>query len=128
MRSNLQKITHWLPRILAIFGVLFLGIFAMDVFVEYETLSDIAVALTMHLIPSFVLVVATIIAWRWRVIGGVIFVALGLFSILFFNTPQYLASFLIVTVPPLVVGFLFLWDGIMAWVYLDAENDMVMSQ
>jgi hypothetical protein len=124
MRPKFKQIFHWLPRILAIIGVLFLSVFALDVFVEYETLSDIAVALTMHLMPSFLLIGATVVAWRWRILGGLLFIVLGFISIFFFNTYENSLTFMIVTLPTLVVGLLFMWEGLVTWAYREFEADI----
>ena len=123
MRPTYKQILHWLPRMLAIFGILFLSVFALDVFVEYATLSDIAVALTMHLVPSFLLIGATVVAWRWRILGGILFLILGFVSIFFFHTYENTWSFLIVTLPTLIVGLLFLWEGLITWATRELESD-----
>jgi len=35
-------------------------------------------AFLMHLIPSFVLLLFLVIAWRWELVGGIIFLLIGL--------------------------------------------------
>lgn len=112
----MQRIAHWTPRVLAIGFALFLAIFALDVFGEFNTIWETAVALFMHLIPTFLLLIATGIAWRMPVIGGGLFVLLGVLSIVQFNTLEHPISFFIVSVPAFIVGILFLWD---AWVERD---------
>lgn len=69
---------YWLPRILAICFIGFISIFALDVFQERGTPLQIAIALFMHLIPSFVLIVVLIATWRWEWIGSLIFGAAGM--------------------------------------------------
>jgi len=32
----------------------------------------------MHLIPSFILLAILLVAWKWELIGGIIFIAIGL--------------------------------------------------
>jgi hypothetical protein len=107
----MRRIIHWTPRVLAVVFALFLALFALDVFGEFESLSETLLALTMHLIPTLVLLIAAIVAWRWPLVGGVLFVALGLFSISYFNTYRTLITFLTISTPPIVAGLLFLWDG-----------------
>ena len=61
--SHLSKrCLFWAPRALSIVFVAFLSLFAMDVFSEHLGLWRTALALTMHLIPSFVLIAALILA------------------------------------------------------------------
>ena len=53
----------------------------MDVFDEHLGLWRTVVALAMHLIPSFVLVVGLILAWRWEWVGTALYGAAGLLYI-----------------------------------------------
>lgn len=77
--SHLSKrCLFWAPRALSIVFVAFLSLFAMDVFSEHLGLWRTALALTMHLIPSFVLIAALILAWRWEWIGAALYAAAGL--------------------------------------------------
>lgn len=106
-----KQIRHWVPRVLAVLFILFISMFALDVFSEYDNILEIAVALFMHLIPSFLLIAATVIAWRWRMAGGVLFVLLGLISILFFRTYRDAMVFLLISMPSLVIGILFMLEA-----------------
>jgi hypothetical protein len=106
----IRRLLHWLPRLLALFGILFLAIFALDVFGEGYTPGELVVALLMHLLPNLALLAALLIAWRWRRAGGALFVLLGVVSIFFFRTYRDPIIFLIVSLPVLVVGGLFLVD------------------
>jgi hypothetical protein len=51
--------------------------FAFDVFDEAGGFWQILAALTIHLIPSFVLIFALILAWRWEWIGAAVYGAAG---------------------------------------------------
>lgn len=103
-----NKTWYWLPRILAIVFILFVSIFALDVFMEDYTLLETIVALFMHLIPTFVLIAVTILAWKKEFAGGIAFIILGLLFTVFFNTYQELVGFLIISLPVFVIGILFL--------------------
>ena len=77
--SHLSKrCLFWAPRALWIVFIAFLSLFAMDVFSEHLGLWRTALALTMHLIPSFVLIAALILAWLWEWIGAALYAAAGL--------------------------------------------------
>ena len=73
-----RQILFWLPRALSILFIAFLSLFALDVFGEQLGFWQTVLALTMQLIPSFVLIVALILAWRWEWIGAVLYAAAGL--------------------------------------------------
>jgi len=111
MQNRRKKILYWLPRIVAILFILFISMFAFDVFSEYSLLGEILVALFMHLVPSFFLVAAAVIAWRWPIVGGVLFIVLGLFSVVFFNTYDEVLSLLLISTPPVILGLLFIRHG-----------------
>jgi hypothetical protein len=59
-------------------------------------------------VPGLVFLAAAVIAWRWEAIGGVLLLLAGLGTLIVFwyaRTPQ---GFLLLTLPPLVAGLLFL--------------------
>jgi positive regulator of sigma E activity len=89
-----------LPRILAILFIVFFTIFALDVFDQDRWF----VALLMHLIPAFTLLVLTIVAWSHEKIGGILFLLAGIVMAFFFHSPT-IAS------PAFLIGGLFLVDS-----------------
>jgi hypothetical protein len=103
----MKKALFWLPRILAIIFILFISIFALDVFSEYSGL-ELLLALFMHLVPSLILVGLLIVAWKWEKIGGILFILLAIGFFIFFKGYEDLISALITTLPPLIIGILFL--------------------
>lgn len=107
----MRRLLHWSPRVLAVGFALFLALFAMDVFGEFESIGGTLIALFMHLIPTFLLLIAAAIAWRNPVSGGALFLLLGVLSIVQFDTYEHPISFLLVSFPAFVVGVLFIWDG-----------------
>jgi len=78
MSHLFQRCLFWAPRALSIVFILFLSLFALDVFSEHLGLWRTALALTMHLIPSLVLIAVLILAWRWEWIGAALYAAAGL--------------------------------------------------
>ncbi len=112
-----QKILHWLPRILCILAILFISMFALDAFEPGLSLGKQLIDFAMHLIPSFVLIVLLVVAWKWELPGGVIFILVGVG----FSPFIYLLNFhrnhsvwislgiiAIITFPFIVIGILFL--------------------
>lgn len=68
----MNKIIFWFPRVLSITFVLFLSMFALDVFSEYSGW-QIILPLFMHLLPSIILLLVIIIAWKYELVGAVVF-------------------------------------------------------
>jgi len=111
------KILHWLPRIICILAILFISMFALDAFNPERTIWQQIVDFLMHLIPSFVLIVLLIIAWKWEFIGGIIFALIGLgFSPFIYmhnykmnhSVWQSLEIVLFINIPFVIVGILFM--------------------
>jgi hypothetical protein len=111
------KLFHWFPRILCIVAILFISLFAADAFAPGLTIWQQLGAFLIHLIPSFILLAFLIIAWKWEIIGGIIFILIGLgFSPVIFmlnynrNHSIWLSLVIIltITIPFVVVGILFL--------------------
>lgn len=57
----------------------FVSLFALDVFGAGYGFWGTLVALAMHLIPTAIIVVALVLAWRWEWIGTVLYAAAGCF-------------------------------------------------
>ena len=71
-------IFYWLPRIICILAILFISMFAADAFEPGLTIWQQLGAFFMHLIPSFILLVILILAWYRELLGGIIFIIIGL--------------------------------------------------
>jgi len=93
----MKDILFWLPRILAILFIIFISLFALDVLGE----PDWFLALSIHLIPSFILIIVTIVAWKKELVGGLIFAILGLSFILYFHN-------VVISAPIFITGILFM--------------------
>ncbi|MDD2799467.1 MAG: hypothetical protein PHV20_12825 [Bacteroidales bacterium] len=72
-----NKFVHWCPRIMGILAVLFVSMFALDSFDSQLTVWEQISAFLVHLIPSFILLVFLLIAWRWELVGGILLAAIG---------------------------------------------------
>jgi len=77
MSRSAERLLYWAPRILAIAFAVFISLFALDVFSENHGFWDTVLALSLHLIPTAVIVAALIAAWRWEWIGATLFAFLG---------------------------------------------------
>jgi hypothetical protein len=113
-----EKIFHWSPRIIGILAILFISLFAADAFAPGLTIWKQLFDFIMHLIPSFVLLIFLIIAWKWELAGGIIFVVTGLVLSPFvfilnhtrnhFSVGTSLGIIMMITFPFIVVGILFI--------------------
>jgi hypothetical protein len=111
------RIFHWLPRIVCILAILFVSIFALDSFAPGLTIWQQLGGFLMNLIPSFVLVILLVVAWKRELIGGIIFIVTGLiltplvFNMNYNRTHSLgisLSIIMMITFPFIVVGILFL--------------------
>lgn len=111
------KVIHWLPRIICLLAILFVSLFALDSFEQGKTIWQQMEDFVMNLIPSIVLLVFLFVAWKWELIGGIIFIITGLVSSVLVYTMNYnrlhsvgksLAIVAMITIPFIVVGILFL--------------------
>lgn len=114
--SKKIAILHWTPRILCILSILFISIFAFDAFEPGLTIWQQLAAFAMHLLPSFILFMMLVVAWRWELAGGIVFMLLGLGLSPFIYTHNYamnhsvsmsLGIIMMITFPFFVVGLLF---------------------
>ena len=99
----------WTPRILTILFIVFMSMFAFDVFGEYSGL-ELLIAFFMHIIPSLVLIGILILAWRKEKVGGYMFITLAVLFTIFFKLYKDIIVFLIIGLPVLLTGILFLLD------------------
>lgn len=111
------RLFHWLPRLLCILAILFISLSAADAFAPGLTIWQQLGAFFIHLIPSFILVVLLIVAWKWELIGGIIFTVIGLGLSPFVFMKNYKRSYsiwvplgiiLMITIPFVVTGILFI--------------------
>jgi hypothetical protein len=101
-----SRALFWAPRALCILFIAFVSMFALDAFGEGRGFWQTLVHLTMHLIPTFVMVAALVVAWRWEWVGTVVFTACGVFFMIIVRAPWWGKA--IFAVPCLVTACLFL--------------------
>lgn len=113
------KIIHWSPRVIVILSILFVSIFAFDSFSSNNSIWKQLLEFLIHLIPSYILLIALLIAWKFELIGGIIFiiVSLGFAPFIFFHNYQMnhsigisLGVIMMINFPFLLAGFLFILD------------------
>ncbi len=108
MTPTLRSFVLWAPRVLMIGFAAFISIFAADVFGHGMGIWRTAVALTMHLIPTFLVLLFLGLAWRREWIGAITFVALGLVYIATMWGRFPLSVYFAIAGPLFIAGILFL--------------------
>ncbi len=106
--GKLKKILYWSPRIITILFIIFISLFALDVFSERYGFFDTIVALLIHLIPTYILITALLTAWRWPIVGGFIFIILGIFYIVWVWNKQPIIAYFLISGPAFLIGLLFI--------------------
>jgi prolipoprotein diacylglyceryltransferase len=112
------SVFHWLPRIICMLAILFVSMFALDAFDPELTLWKQIGDFLIHLIPSYIMIALLVIAWKWEYVGGIIFTVIGFvfcvsvfllnYNRNHFSIAQSIISTLIVAVPFVLVGILFM--------------------
>ena len=103
----------WLPRAIAILFALFLSIFALDVFAEHLGFAKTALALLIHLIPTFVVLACLVLAWRREWFGVGANILLGILYIVIAWGRFHWSAYLVIAGPLFLIGLLFLVE----WIY-----------
>lgn len=102
------NIIRWTARLAGIAFALFISIFALDVFTEgYASTWKTVLAFIIHLIPTFLVILTIILAWRREWIGGIIFFALGLFHIITKWGQLHWSAYALIDGPLFILGILF---------------------
>jgi len=110
MENNIfYKILFWTPRILAIAFIIFISLFALDVFDMGYKGWELFIALFMHLTPSIGLIIALVVAWKRELLGGILFLGLGIFmAYKFFGfAPRSFPVVMMILAPVFVIGIMF---------------------
>lgn len=112
-----KRVLFWTPRVLSIVYVVFLSVFALDVFEEDLGFWLTGAALVIHLVPSLALLAALILAWRWEWIGAVFYAIWGLLYVVWvasvsrpWSAGMRINFALVIAGPAFVAAVLFLID------------------
>jgi hypothetical protein len=108
MTAGALQWLFWTPRVLGILFAIFISLFALDVFGEGYGPWETVVALVMHLVPTFVVLIALAVAWRWEWVGAVLFCGLAFLYVVMAWGRFPLLTYVVISGPLLLVGVLFL--------------------
>ena len=115
VKDNTKRLLFWTPRLLCILFAVFISLFALDVFGEGHGFWGTMVAFLMHLIPTGLLLIVLAMTWRWELVGGILFPALGVFYLITAWGRFNWAAYVFISGPLFLVGVLFLVN----WLYRD---------
>ncbi len=110
-----NRILYWAPRLICILNIVFISLFALDAFDPDLTIWQQIGGFLIHMIPSFILLAALLIAWKWEKVGGIIFIIIGLIlsSFLFVHNFKMNESLWLTLGIVLLMGFPFVLAGIL---------------
>jgi hypothetical protein len=105
---RLGKIIHWTPRIAAIVIILFTSLFSLDVFEAQAPPLELLLGFLVHNIPSIVMILLLVFAWRRPVVGFVAFVIVA--ALFLIRSIFTLPNLLLFALPILMIALLFYAD------------------
>ena len=82
--------------------------FALDVFSEGYGFGETILALLIHLVPTFIVIISLVIAWRWEWVGAILFIAVAFFFLVSSGGESR-----VISGPLFLIGILFLFN----WIY-----------
>lgn len=97
-------------RLLSGLYAAFLSIFSMDVFGEHLGFWKTILALFMHLIPVWLVLLILWISWKRPLVGGIIYPLLGILYIVFAWRRFIFITYLFIAGPMFLLGGLYLAD------------------
>lgn len=102
-----RKILYFTPRILALLTILFMMSFSADC-LDFREWKEVMTCFVMHNIPAFILVAATLLAWKWELAGGLLFILLAVSGGFTFGAFTGNLWALLFIIPFLLSGILFI--------------------
>jgi hypothetical protein len=102
----MDRLRYLLPRLLGIAAILFISLFALDAFAGDAPLPAQLQAFAMHLLPSLVPLLLLVIAWRWEMVGGALYVLASALPFLLLRNPAGVNAML--AAPFVLTGIVFI--------------------
>lgn len=103
---NYSKFVYWAPRVMSVIFVLFISLFAFDVFEEGVGWKSI-LGFLIHLIPSYVLILTAIIAWKRDLFGAIAYFSFTLLYVILARTGQHWGAYASICGPAIFTSILF---------------------
>ena len=102
-----KNVLYWIPRVLGILTILFMMMFSLDCLGE-GSFKNQMICLLMHNLPAFGCAVVLFVAWKWELIGGILFAVIFVGLSIFFFSVTHKFTFLLVISPFVVCSALFI--------------------
>lgn len=113
MTQSAKYFLLWVPRCFCILYALFLGAFAFDVFQEDLPPGRMIVALLIHLIPAFLVLLVLAVSWGREWVGAVLFLSLATYYWLSTAGRVHWSAVLLISGNAYLLGGMFLVDWIL---------------
>ena len=113
MSPRTKRALFWAPRVLCLGLAVFVSIFALDVFGEGQGFWQTVLALLLHLVPTYIVVIALVVAWRWEWVGAMLFTGMAVLYLVLFWGRFHWTAYLAISGPLFLAGLLFLVN----WLY-----------
>jgi len=108
------KVLKWFARILAILTILFMMLFSLESFGGNESLGRQLLGFLIQNIPAFVLIISLIIAWKYEIAGGVLFLLAFVAMAVWFKSFAGNSASLIVISPFFIAGCAFIIHALLS--------------
>lgn len=112
MNHGEGRFWFWLPRTAAIIFAAFLSLFALDIFQLAHGFWQTALALSIHLIPSVVILAVLVVAWQWEWAGAILFALLAVVYMAMVLSSRHPSWALGISGPLLAIAGMFLLSWI----------------
>ena len=109
----IKKNLFWIPRILTFLSLLFMTMFSFDVFNGTQPFVMKLLGFIVQNIPVMILIVIFIIAWKWELAGGILFVIASVSGTFYYHSFSGNPGSLVVIAPFLLAGVLFILYNIL---------------
>jgi hypothetical protein len=103
-----SRVLLLIPRALGILVCLFVGAFSLDAFANGKSIVESIPDFAIHIVPALILFAVVGLAWRWPLIGGLVFT--GLAVVYAYVARAHSSWVAAIAGPMLFVGILFLWS------------------
>jgi hypothetical protein len=110
MTFTRNALLTWFPRVLAMLFAGFISIFALDSFEGHHTFFQKMGHFLLHLVPTAAVLAALWLAWYHRILGGLVFMILGMVFTIHFGTWKETGLFLMFSMPLFVTGLGFIFS------------------
>ena len=108
---------QWIPRIICILAIIFIGLFATEAFVPGHSLKQQLTEFGMQLLPCLILLGILILSWKRELVGGIFFLIAGIVATYFIFSGNYrhnhsvgksMGVVFTTTIPFIIAGVLFM--------------------